>query len=96
MKDLINDLKKFWQCKAYMIGLSLIAMGAYGFAVTHHAIGMDDTAVSLYFEEGLAPYVGRWSLFLINKIFHIGDFMPWMVELVSVMIRKRQIFLRIF
>lgn len=86
MKDLINDLKKFWQCKAYMIGLSLIAMGAYGFAVTHHAIGMDDTAVSLYFEEGLAPYVGRWSLFLINKIFHIGDFMPWMVELVSVMI----------
>lgn len=86
MKRLVNDIKTFCECKYYVIGLALVAVCAYGYAVTHYAIGMDDTVIPLYFEEGLAPYVGRWSLFVINKIFHIADFIPWMVELVSVMI----------
>lgn len=86
MKRLLNDVKEFCRCKAYVIGLTLIAVCAYGYAVTHYAIGMDDTVIPLYFGEGLAPYVGRWSLFVINRIFHIADFVPWMVELVSVLI----------
>lgn len=86
MKRLLNDVKEFCRCKAYVFGLTLIAVCAYGYAVTHYAIGMDDTVIPLYFEEGLAPYVGRWSLFVINKIFHIADFVPWMAELVSVLI----------
>ncbi len=86
MKRVLNDIKAFFQCKAYMIGLALIAVCGYGYTITHYAIGMDDTVIPLYFEEGLAPYVGRWSLFVINKIFHIADFAPWMVELVSVII----------
>ena len=86
MKRLWKDFRVFCQCKAYVIGLTLLAVCAYGYAVTHYAIGMDDTVIPLYFEEGLAPYVGRWSLFVLNKIFHIADFVPWMVELVSVLI----------
>lgn len=86
MSRLWNELKGFWASKSYVIGLSIVTLCAYGYAVTHQAIGMDDTVIPLYFEEGLAPYVGRWSLFVINKIFHIADFIPWMTELVSVMI----------
>ena len=86
MKKLLNDIKAFCCCKAYMITLALTAACAYGYAITHYAIGMDDTVIPLYFEEGLAPYVGRWSLFVINKLFHIADFIPWMVELISVLI----------
>lgn len=86
MKRLLSEVKVFCRCKLYVIGLALVAVGAYGFAITHYAIGMDDTVIPLYFEEGLAPYVGRWSLFLINKFFHIADFVPWMTELVSVII----------
>lgn len=86
MKRLWKDFRVFCQCKAYVIGLTLLAVCAYGYAVTHYAIGMDDTVIPLYFEEGLAPYVGRWSLFVLNKIFHIADFVPWMVELVSVVV----------
>ena len=86
MKRLFNDIRTFGQSKIYMAGLILIAVCAYGYAVTHYAIGMDDTAIPLYFEEGLAPYVGRWSLFILNKIFHITALAPWVVELTSVLL----------
>ncbi len=86
MRKFLSDVKVFCQCKCYVIGLTIIALAAYGFAISHYAIGMDDTVIPLYFEEGLAPYVGRWSLFLINKFFHISDFVPWMTELASVII----------
>lgn len=86
MKELARDIKIFLNNKVYMLILGMAAACSYGFAVTHYAIGMDDTAVPLYFEEGLAPYVGRWTLFIINKIFHIADFVPWMTELVSVLL----------
>lgn len=88
MKKLGDQLKEFYCSRIYVRVVAIVALGAYGFAVTHYAIGMDDTAVSLYFEEGLAPYVGRWSLFVINRIFHIpiGNFVPWLVEVLSVLI----------
>lgn len=84
---LLTDVKSFFQCKLYLVILALIAACAYGFAIAHPAIGMDDTAVSLYFEEGLAlSYTNRWSLFILNKVFRIGTFMPWIVELASILI----------
>lgn len=86
MKKLYDELKTLFHSKIYLMIVGLSATCAYGYAVTHHAIGMDDTVIPLYYEEGLAPYVGRWSLFIINKLFHIADFIPWMVELVSVLI----------
>jgi len=33
-----------------------------------YLIIVDDTATLLYFEEGLAPAIGRWSLYLLNKV----------------------------
>lgn len=86
MKRLLHDIGVFCRCKVYVIGLMLVAVCAYGYAVTHYAIGMDDTAVPLYFEEGLAPYVGRWSMFLLNKIISVTKIVPWVTELISVMI----------
>lgn len=85
--ELLNEIRSFFRCKAYVVILSLTAACAYGFAITHPAVGMDDTAVSLYFEEGLGiSYVNRWSLYIVNKVFRIGTFMPWIVELVSILI----------
>lgn len=86
MKRLLDDIRDFCRSKRYAAGLVLIAVCAYGYAITHYAIGMDDTAVPLYFEEGLAPYVGRWSMFVLNKIFHFTEFTPWIVEAVSVLL----------
>lgn len=61
----------------------LTALGGYGYAITHSGIGMDDTAVSLYFHDGLAPYVGRWTLYLLGKVFHITDYFPYFIDLVG-------------
>lgn len=86
MKRLRNDVEAFLRSKVYAVGLVLIAVCAYGYAVTHYAVGMDDTAIPMYYEEGMAPYVGRWSLFVLNKIFHFTAYAPWLVELISVLL----------
>lgn len=88
MKKLGQEFLNFINCKIYIIVVGFVAMCSYGFAIVYPSIGMDDTAVPLYFDEGVAPYVGRWSLFVINKVFrmHISGFVPWMMELISVVI----------
>jgi len=86
MKKLWKDIYAFLSCKVYIVSMMIIAICAYGFAITHHSVGMDDTAVFMYFEEGLAPYVGRWTLYVLNQIVDISSFLPWIVEFVSVVI----------
>lgn len=55
--------------KIYVIILCLTAICGYGFEMTHPSIGIDDTAVSLYLEDGLEVVMGRWFIYLINKYF---------------------------
>jgi len=86
MKKLAGDMRYFISNKVFCIIVFLAAAGAYGFQVTHVAVGIDDTCIKMYFDEGLAPLVGRWVLFIINKIFHISDFTPWMTDLAGVLL----------
>lgn len=72
--------------RVYRGVLLLTAFCSYGFLVTHHTIGIDDTPFALYFEEGLNAIVGRWSLFLLNKIFHVAEFSPFITDLAGVLI----------
>ncbi len=84
MSDLCNDIKWFLKQKYYMGVLLLTGICAYGFEITHPSIGIDDTAISLYFSEGLAVVMGRWTIFLINKIFRLSEFVPFLPELAGV------------
>lgn len=86
MKAFWEDMKFFWSNKFYAAVVSLAAVYGYGFKIAHETIGIDDTCTSLYFEEGLAPAVGRWTLYLINKMLHLSDFAPWMTELAGVLL----------
>ena len=72
--------------KIYVLLLSLTAAAAYGFMITHHAIGMDDTPYALYFEEGMSAIVGRWVTYLLNKVVMIGDFVPYLTDFAGVVI----------
>ena len=76
MKKLWEEFQYFFQQKIYVIILCLTAICGYGFEMTHPSIGIDDTAVSLYLEDGLEVVMGRWFIYLINKIFHLSDFSP--------------------
>ena len=76
----------FAKNKIYVLLLLLTATASYGFMITHHAVGIDDTPYALYFEEGLAAIVGRWVLFVLNKVVTIGDFVPYLTDLAGVLI----------
>ncbi len=67
-KSIYRQVADLIKNKIYLIILCLASVAAYGYEWFHIGIGMDDTAVKLYFDDGLAPYVGRWTVFLINKL----------------------------
>lgn len=83
MVEFWNDLKWFLQNKIYCCILFIIGICTYGFVITHYSIGIDDTAILLYFENGLAPYMGRWTLYLVNKVLPLTKMSPFFVELIS-------------
>lgn len=85
MKRLAQEINWFWHQKIYVVMLCLTAVCSYGFAITHYSIGIDDTAVGLYLEEGLEVVMGRWTVFLVNKLFHLSEFAPFMLEFVGVL-----------
>ena len=64
----------------------LTAIFSYGYTVTHFAIGVDDTAMSLYFEEGLSVCTNRWTLFFLNRVLNLNiiSWPTWIVETLAV------------
>lgn len=86
MRKLWEDTRYFLQNRCYIIIVSLVAALSYGFVVSHPTVGIDDTAIGMYFGDGLAPAMGRWFLYLLNKVISLDSFLPWMTELVSVII----------
>lgn len=81
-----GNIEALWGNRLYRAALILTAVGSYGFLVTHHTVGIDDTPYALYFEEGLNVIVGRWFLFLLNKIFHIAEFVPFITDLAGALL----------
>ena len=86
MKKWYEMFMSFAKNKLYVVLLALTATGSYGFMITHHTIGMDDTPSAYYFEEGLAAIVGRWVLYLMNKVVSVAEFAPFLTDLAGVLI----------
>ncbi len=86
MKEYKENFTALGRDRRYLLLLSLTAALAYGFMVTHPAVGIDDTPYAYYFQEGLAAIVGRWVLYLLNKVFWIGEFAPLVTDLAGVLI----------
>ena len=86
MKAFWEEIRYFWSNRIYVLAVSLTAVCSYGFKISHETIGIDDTCIPLYFEDGLAPAVGRWTLYVVNKFFHISEFAPWVTELAGVLL----------
>lgn len=85
MKRLLQEIKWFFSHRLYVTAVMLTAVCGYGFAIVQPSIGIDDTAVELYLVDGLEVVMGRWTVFLLNKIFHMAEFAPFMLELVGVL-----------
>lgn len=78
--------KPFSENRMYLCILLLTAICAYGYKVTNVTIGIDDTPSLYYFEEGLIAIVGRWVLFLLNKICSIAEFLPFLTDFAAVVL----------
>ncbi len=77
-------IKKFTQNRIFMGILLFAAVCAYGYKVTNVTIGIDDTPSLYYFEEGLIAIVGRWVLFLLNKVVTLAQFLPFVTDFIAV------------
>ena len=42
--------------------------------------------IGLYFDDGLGVSIGRWSFYVINKLFHVTGFEPFIMEFAAVLI----------
>ncbi len=86
MQGIWNDLVGIVKQNKFRIPIILMAVFSYGMLVIYPAIGIDDTAMDMYFEKGLATVAGRWVLYLINKFFWLAGYNPYFVELLGVFI----------
>lgn len=86
MKSWLDEIRQLLKHKWYVAALSLTAVCSYGFMITHQTIGIDDTPYEAYFIEGMSAYVGRWFTFLVNKVLPIGEFAPFMTDLLGVLV----------
>lgn len=82
--DWSRFFRKFWENRCFMGILLLTAVCAYGYKVTNVTIGIDDTPSLYYFEEGLIAIVGRWVLFLLNKVIFLAEFVPFVTDFIAV------------
>lgn len=76
--ELCKDIK-------YVLLVGVTTFLAYGYLIFHGSIGVDDTALELYFVDGLAPQIGRNTLYLLNKVFRISDFSPVITDFLGVL-----------
>lgn len=86
MRKLLEDVKWLFSHKLYVIALAITAICGYGFEIVTPIIGIDDTAVELYIGDGLEVVMGRWTVYLLNKFFHMSEFSPFMMELIGVIL----------
>ena len=86
MRQLFDEINYFLRQKFFMLFLCITAIACYGFAITHVGIGVDDTMVDIYIQDGLEVIMGRWTCFLVNKLFHFGEYMPFITEFAGMLL----------
>lgn len=86
MNRLWKEMQWFLQQKIYLVAMIITAVCSYGFAIVSPGLGIDDTATGLYFSDGLAVVMGRWVIFLINKVLNVAEYAPFMVDFIGVLL----------
>ncbi len=79
MSRIIEDIKYFWSKKVFGVGIPLMMLLSYGTLLLNPTVGIDDTSFKLYYVDGVSPAMGRWCLYLINKLFPL-KYNPFFVE----------------
>ncbi|MBO4980433.1 MAG: glucosyltransferase domain-containing protein [Lachnospiraceae bacterium] len=84
MAEIIKEAGYLWKKKCFAVGIPLMMFLSYCTLLFHPTIGIDDTSFKLYYVDGVSPAMGRWCLYLINKILPL-DYNPVFVEAVGLL-----------
>lgn len=76
-----KEVGKIFQNKKYILCMLVTLFATFGSLLTNPTIGIDDTAWKVYFVDGVAAVMGRWVLYVMNKIIPIAEYNPFIVEL---------------
>lgn len=82
--ELRKQIDYFLRNKIYMVSLIIAAVAGYGYEITHSSLGIDDVCIGLYFDDGLGVSIGRWPFYVINKLFHVTEFEPFIMGCCSI------------
>lgn len=77
-----NDVKALWSQRIFAVGISCSMILSYLTLLLHPTIGIDDTSFKLYYVDGVAPAMGRWCCYLMNKVIPL-NYNPHFVEAVG-------------
>ena len=86
MKKIYEEAKAIWEHKGYSLCVLITAVCSYGFAICHPIVGIDDSAIGRYFEDGLGPIMGRFGYFLLNKVCRVAEYTPFIGDLIGVLL----------
>lgn len=84
MAGIIKEVKEFWNKKCFAAGILLMMLLSYRTLLLQPTVGIDDTSFKVYYVDGVSPAMGRWCLYLINKLFPL-DYNPYFVEAVGLL-----------
>lgn len=86
MKKYKEIIYEFIKDVRYMIPVCLVAILGFGFVVTHASVNIDTLAYNRYFQQKTLLGQGRFAAPLLNKIFGIMQYNPWLVDLIAVIL----------
>jgi hypothetical protein len=85
-KDYRRIILGFLRSKVFMILLILTAALGYGFTLTNFSYGIDDLEFDRYFEGTDTLAQGRFSAYILHKVFGLYNFVPFWQDLLAVLV----------
>ena len=86
MKALCLEIKKLLTEKKVTVPVMVVIFLSYIFLWTHPSMGVDDTAMPRYLVGGFLPHLGRCTLYLLEKVVHLADFTPVVIDFIGVVL----------
>ena len=84
-----NEFLYFIKDRVFVFAMTLSALMAYGYQLTHSTLGTDDICIDYYFSDGLGVTIGRWPFFVLSNWFGIDGisrYIPFLADFLAVLI----------
>lgn len=82
-KEYKKTIEYFCKNKIFIIAIILVTILSFGFTITNHSVGVDDTAFDRYYKDTYMLGNGRWGLYLLYKTLDLTEFVPFWIDFVA-------------